>query len=1453
MGFVDLDRCFVTIEKDEEANLNAGRTWGRKSAGWFDWSDLLKCQRIVLLAEASSGKTEEFRHQAETLATDGKAAFFVRIEDLAEDGFDAALERSEIAAFENWYGRNNEEDAWFFLDSVDEARLNHKSLEKALRRFAREIDKGLERAHIYISCRVTDWKGQEDRNAVERYLPLWKRPSLPELHNEDEALFSPIFNKQHQTIASQVDDEPKRELDVLHVVQLVPLNTGQRHSLATATGVIQTDEFINAIERNGMEALAERPGDLLDLAEYWKAKGQFGSLAEMTEHGVSLKLTERDKHRADNKDLASEKARQGAERIAAALTLSKTFTIRAPGHDPNPTVASGALDPNIVLDDWTDAERNALMRRGVFAPSTYGRIRFHHRGTQEYLMASWLKQLLNAGCPLTEVWNLLFVSLYGVDTLVPSLHATAAWLALNHSVIRDEIIRREPLVLLRHGDPHSLPLDAKERLLLTYASRHAVGEISNDSLDHRSLWMFASQELNKTIRQAWSINDREEFRIDLLRLIREGEITECTDLARAAVLDGTTSDYFRIVALEALIACKDVKGVAAAARWIRKYAEITNERLGSGFCLLLFPQHLSVDQLLDVISKVLPPKYGSTSGFSDSIDLLWKACPDSKRELFIERIADLVLMPPFIDDHRRISARHQELAASLTPIAIDAVLKLINIETSVGFIRLLMALERVDLHETGENKSQPLRDIVSGNRHLQRRLFWADVEEKRSSTSKGKDRPIRFWEFWFSDGTYWHLGSKDLEWLYNDLSELSSLPNKRVALSAIYALLASEGNLETELPHLRVLLSGNKLLEQDLLEYLKPAAPVIDYNKKYQQQVEASRKKHEKENIAAKASWVKFRDELKLDPSVLRDPVRLKSWAAGAFRLYHLSRWLQGKMQKGTSEAPLQWRLLEEGFDRSVAEAFRDGMKTLWRVTPPERPEHKGGGNTVVKHTTVLSYAGIGVEAAEDPDWALRLSTLEAEQAARHGCLSEQGYPVWIEVLADKYSSVVIPVLRRTLHDEWMGRFNGRSDFMSHYGWSGNSAPIQAPVKKILLELIIGKTPKEYSILNSGLRVLSRLNLSQAEIRKVASFAMCRLRAAQSEEQDNIILHYLAMLFLANVDAASRELQKWISISPAGMHDTRAILSIGALFGRDNSGVTGTLRNASVTTLEALVRLVYQYVRPEDDKVREGCSSSDSRDNAEYARSVLLTVLVNRPGVEAYQSMRILAADPAFSDREIRFTELARGKAELDAELPPWKPLDVVTFERQYVAPAKTGETLLRIVIGIFDEIQFSFRNADSTSRTLLQKATCEEEVQQWLAEQFNLRAKGRFHAHREAQVASGDKPDVIVSSTSAQVEVAVEVKHGNKGWTVKDLEKALKKQLVQDYLKPITRRHGVLMISLHTTRAWRDPETKESLSFDGLINRLQALSSSIMKNDHGPVSVNVFGLDCSDAIYLGN
>jgi hypothetical protein len=79
MDFIDLDRYFVPLTKDQEPSLDIGRFWGARVSGWLGWEELKRRRRVILLAEAASGKTEEFRHQCDILKAAGSPAFFLRI------------------------------------------------------------------------------------------------------------------------------------------------------------------------------------------------------------------------------------------------------------------------------------------------------------------------------------------------------------------------------------------------------------------------------------------------------------------------------------------------------------------------------------------------------------------------------------------------------------------------------------------------------------------------------------------------------------------------------------------------------------------------------------------------------------------------------------------------------------------------------------------------------------------------------------------------------------------------------------------------------------------------------------------------------------------------------------------------------------------------------------------------------------------------------------------------------------------------------------------------------------------------------------------------------------------------------------------------------------------------------------------------------------------------------
>jgi hypothetical protein len=727
--YVDLKRNFIPVGKDSEPDLTMGRAWGHELGGWLEWSDLLDHQRVVLLAEASSGKSEEFKHTAAGLRSNGTFAFYSTIEQLAAGRL--GLGRAEQELLERW--KSDAERAWFFLDSVDEARLNQKKLDDALRNFSVQIGSALGRASVLISCRASDWKGKSDRATILEFLPLPQTaPVAVPPETPDAALLDPIFDRAKRDAAKNKPKEAKQDKPDVLAVQLIPLSDGQRRLLAQASGITDVEPFIAAIELQGLDVLAERPGDVLELAQYWAQKGKFGSLSAMTEHTVLTKLTEPDRYRPDNSALPLAKARQGAERLAAALTLGKSFTLLAPGQEPDPTLAAGGLDAAILLDDWTVAEVNALLRRGIFAPSTYGRIRFHHRSTQEYLAGKWLSGLLAQGCPRSAIFDLLFAERYGVNTVVPSLRSAAAWLALDHADIRDEVIRREPMLLMTHGDPAALPSDVKARLLLHLATRHVAGDISDDSIDRRAMWMFASPDLADAIRAAWKVNDRPEFRVDLTRLVREGKITGCIDLAAATAKSETARDYDRIVGLQALIACDATAEIHAVTQLLLRKPTSASPRLASGFSELLFPKFISATQLLTLIEKSQPPRSHAAEGFAYIIDNLWKACPIDQRSDLIAGLARLSLQQPFVHEYNRISKRHTDLAKKLGHIARDALLALgCGNAPPTPLVNRLSVVERAERLSGEPDDKPPLNELVRKNAKVQRELFWHDVAEVR--------------------------------------------------------------------------------------------------------------------------------------------------------------------------------------------------------------------------------------------------------------------------------------------------------------------------------------------------------------------------------------------------------------------------------------------------------------------------------------------------------------------------------------------------------------------------------------------------------------------------------------------------------------------------------------------------------------------------------------------------
>jgi len=458
MLYVDLSRRFRDLGKDElEAPELLALMNDRSYMPSTGWTELLQCPRVLLLAEAGSGKTVEMQEQVRRLVAEDKPAFFVPLESLDREPLTEVMSPDEERALEVWK-KDDQSIAWFFLDVVDELKLTQGKLERALGRLAKAIDGLLHRAYIVISCRPYDWRPSVDMTTIQAKLPITKVQPRPFL--ESDAVFLTALRERGGS--SSVSKSPP--VGRPRVVVLLPLSERQIVTFASSLGVANTAAFIAEIHRRDARAFARRPSDVIELVASWKVSARLGTRAEQHAANVTAKLRD-DPDRPDRGLLSNERACTGAERLALALALTHTRTIRSPEQSLDTERTEGVLDPAEILTDWTEEERQALLRRALFDPATYGRVRFHHRSVQEYLAARRLLTLRDHGMSARNLCRLLFAERYGVSLVIPSMQTIAAWLALWDGDVRCKLMEREPETLLSMGDPESLPIAARAELL----------------------------------------------------------------------------------------------------------------------------------------------------------------------------------------------------------------------------------------------------------------------------------------------------------------------------------------------------------------------------------------------------------------------------------------------------------------------------------------------------------------------------------------------------------------------------------------------------------------------------------------------------------------------------------------------------------------------------------------------------------------------------------------------------------------------------------------------------------------------------------------------------------------------------------------------------------------------------------------------------------------------------
>lgn len=222
VGHIELNRTFWEVKDQadyDEDTFAFSHLYCNSADGW---STVIENKRVIILAEAGTGKTHEVLEAARKLAWEGKAAFFCRIEDLADVGIEEALIEGNYEALQSW--KQTTEDGWFFLDSVDEARLaNERFFERALRRIAKELGDSAPRAHIFITSRVSDWMATADRALVQDVLPC------PEESTSTTFKAKPGTGPAGEVEVHKEDKAPRPEYEFTDFFRSIPLRCRLSH------------------------------------------------------------------------------------------------------------------------------------------------------------------------------------------------------------------------------------------------------------------------------------------------------------------------------------------------------------------------------------------------------------------------------------------------------------------------------------------------------------------------------------------------------------------------------------------------------------------------------------------------------------------------------------------------------------------------------------------------------------------------------------------------------------------------------------------------------------------------------------------------------------------------------------------------------------------------------------------------------------------------------------------------------------------------------------------------------------------------------------------------------------------------------------------------------------------------------------------------------------------------
>ena len=1100
-----------------------------------------------------------------------------------------------------------------------------------------------------------------------------------------------------------------------------------------------------------------------------------------------------------------------------------------------------------VLADWSQEERQALLRRAVFDPATYGRIRFHHRSVQEFLAARRLRTLREKGMPIKELFRLLFAKHYGVKVVLPSMRAIAAWLALWEPAVRKELIEREPESLISFGDPGTLPLSARGDLVRAFVDHYGQGNWRGLNFMVDDALRLAHPELAPVIRECWGTEPTNpDVRGLLLQLIWLGPIPDCTDLALAAARNTDWDPSHRVVAIRALLACGCDDSVRELANGMAARPELWPTDIVNGALTGLFHKIITVEELITLIE--------SRTGESDrnDRDLAWALRqivetidPGSEQALDLRnKLADLIWRGREAEQYLHdIRSRYGHVAPALAILCERQLVETSGIPSD-KLIRASVIASRFGGDESGRREPVGrLQMCFDTNPDWRNDLFWAELTFT-NEVIPSEDARQRFYHA-TTDSLLGRLGEPDNAWLETALAD-ESIPERRVI--ALYALIqdwTERGRYPSRLGTIRGELKGDTDLEQTFAEWTAPhrSDERLEQMKRNDRDRASARTDAEAQRLQG---WKTWREEMLADPAGAFSDPKLR------VTLYYLYNWLNEAKSDRVRYCLWDKGALVEAFGQEVADLAQTSFRNLWRATPPTLWSGRSAKDRDgMPYSCIFGLQGLLGEAST-PGWTAFLSSVEARTAAAYATNELNEFATFVADLTESHPQEVQEVIGHEISAEL--RLCGHHNILPALQ---HLVHADVKLKRLLVPRLMNELkwwPKDYkkgkeSHWEYHLELVFRiLDSSENEADRKAIAQEC-LNHYETDPADPLALVWLRGLFRFDAARGTEALIKTFSDGDDPDTRERAIETFAALLGR-HQAIDFKIPDPDqrALLLGQLVRLAHTFVRPQDDAVHEGAYTPDTRDNAETARNCLFSWLLGTPGTEACRIVLELAEEKVFVRSGDRLRLLARQGTATDAEFQPFDSKYVTKLERCYEIPPQDRNGLFTLMMNRLEDIDHDLAHHDFTIRQTIGRIPNELEMQRYLALEFDARSKGVYEVTREEEVADQKRTDIRLLAGNCGQKAVMEVKIADK-WTARELEEALRAQLVGKYLRHASGKIGCLLLTYHgKKRYWKHPQTGKRIKFPELVATLKDKAQAIEAETQQDIRITVFGLDLAGA-----